>query len=202
MFTGTGGFTLKHQREENDVSLLEVRLTTTGAQELRISVVDIEDTTQEIVVTVRWKFQKERWRRNRIFVLIIFQAVNTQVLFSTAVKEKSVVHHCFYFAKRMDLRNKCCGISYCSLSDIRIHYFVSIKQGSMVADFNSNLYNVSSVTQVMNTTTNTTEDVTITRTFDDIVGSMKVKSVKPHLGRKWPNEIWFFQDQFLRFTKW
>ena len=48
----------------------------------------------------------------------------------------------------------------------------------MVADFNSNLYNISSVTQVMNTTTNTTEDVTTTRTFDDIIGSTTVKTVK------------------------
>ena len=51
-FTGTGGFIIKHMREEYDVSLLEIRLTTTGAQELRISVVDMEDTTQEIVITV------------------------------------------------------------------------------------------------------------------------------------------------------
>ena len=51
-FTGTGGFIIKHMREEYDVSLLEMRLTTTGAQELRISVVDMDDTTQEIVVTV------------------------------------------------------------------------------------------------------------------------------------------------------
>ena len=48
----------------------------------------------------------------------------------------------------------------------------------MVADFNSSLYNVSSVTQIMNTTTNATEDVTTTRTFDDIVGSITVKTVK------------------------
>ena len=48
----------------------------------------------------------------------------------------------------------------------------------MVADFNSNLYNVSSVTQIKNTMINATEDVTTTRTFDDIVGSMTVKTVK------------------------
>ena len=63
-------------------------------------------------------------------------------------------------------------------------YFLALEfttlfpKGAMVADFNSNLYNVSSVTQIMNTTTNTTEDVTTTTTFDDIVGSMKIKSVK------------------------
>ena len=47
----------------------------------------------------------------------------------------------------------------------------------MAADFDSDLYNISSVVQVMNATTNTTQDVTTTRTFDDIVGDMRVKQV-------------------------
>ena len=56
----------------------------------------------------------------------------------------------------------------------------------MVADFNSNLYNVTTTTQTVistfnettNTTVNRTVDVTTVETFDDLVGNMTVKFVK------------------------
>ena len=51
--TGNGGFIIKHNREEFDVSILEMKMTTSRADELRISVVDMDDQVKEIVITVR-----------------------------------------------------------------------------------------------------------------------------------------------------